>query len=369
MKFKLSMAIFSTLTFAIWSLPASAAAGAVYTLSNSNTGNAVLMFNRSANGQLSAGGTFATGGLGSGAGLASEGAVILDSSNRFLFAVNAGSNSVTVFAVTANGLSRVGTSASGGQNPISLTSFGNLLYVLNDGGAVGGRDTIAGFSVDATGHLQEISHGIPLSAPSVGPAEVSFNPEGNLLIVTEKDTNKMDVFSLDNDGAVTGRTVIASPAQTPYGFAFGKRDELFVSDAFGGAQSAGALSSYFVSPDGSVHTINSGSADNQTAPCWVALTNDGRFAYTTNTGSGTVSGYSVGYAGQLQLLNSNGITANLGAGSAPIDLAVSNDSRFLYVLGPGTGVIGGFGIGINGSLAQGGQLQGLPASASGLAVR
>lgn len=361
----------SVLAFMLWSLPASAAvaAGAVYTLNNSSSGNAVLMYSRSADGKLTAGGTFSTGGLGSGAGLGSEGALALDASNRFLFAVNAASNSVSVFAVTADGLSLVGATASGGQNPISLTAFGNLLYVLNDGGAVGGNDTVAGFKVDEHGHLRMISQGIPLSAPSVGPAQISFNPEGNLLIVTEKDTNKIDVFSLDSDGVVAGKKVIASAAQTPYGFAFGKRDDLFVSDAFGGAASAGALSSYMVSDDGSVRTISSASADNQTAPCWVAVTNDGRFAYTTNTGSGTVSGYSVGYGGGVRLLNSDGITANLGASSAPIDLAISNDSRFLYVLGPGTGVIEGFGIALNGSLTPGSAVAGLPASTSGLAVR
>ncbi len=369
MKSKWTIGMMSSLAFVLWSLPASAAAGAVYTLNNSSTANAVLMFNRSVSGQITPAGAFATGGKGSGAGLASQGALLLDASNRFLFAVNAGSNSLSVFRVSSDGLSLVGATDSGGKNPVSLTSFGNLLYVLNEGGAVGGVDTIAGFTVDAGGHLQMISHGTGLSAPSVEPAEISFNPEGNLLIVTEKETNSIDVFTLNDQGLPVDKHVIASAGQTPYGFAFGKRDQLFVSDAFGGATDGGALSSYFVFANAALSTIDGVQSDNQTAPCWVALTSDGRFAYTTNTGTGTVSGYSVGYGGVLQLLNSGGITASLGATSAPIDLAVSNDSRFLYVLGPGTGVIAGFAINFNGALDRDSEVTGVPASATGLAVR
>lgn len=369
MKSNLKIAMMSAVAFALCSLPASAAAGAVYTMTNSSSGNAVLMLNRSASGQLTMESSFSTGGMGSGAGLASAGSLALDASNRFLFAVNAGSNSVSAFTVTEDGLNLIGATDSGGMNPISLTVFGNILYVLNDGGAVGGRDTIAGFSVDGGGHLQLISQGTGLSAASVGPAEISFNPEGNLLIVTEKNTNKIDVFSLDDQGSPIGKRVIASAGQTPYGFAFGKRDELFVSDAFGGAANAGAVSSYLVLDNSGITTINGASADKQTAPCWVALTNDGQFLYTTNTGTGTVSGYEVDFGGDLRLLNSDGETASLGASSAPIDLGVSGDSRFLYVLAPGTGAIDGFTVGLNGALSTNTQITGVPAAASGLAVR
>ena len=370
MKFKLSIAVMSTVAFALWSLPANAAsAGAVYTLTNASSGNAVIMFNRSVTGQLSAGGAFATGGNGSGAGLASQGALALDASNRYLFAVNAGSSTISVFAVTADGLTLVGTTSSGGKNPISLTIFGNVLYVLNAGGNVGGADTIAGFSVNESGQLKLISRGTQLSATAVDPAEISFNSEGNILVVTEKDTNKIDFFQLNDAGSVVRSKVIPSAAETPYGFAFGKRDALLVSDAVGGGTNAGALSSYFAADNGVVQTVSGSAADNQTAPCWVVVTNDGRFAYTTNTGSGTISGYSVSYTGTLQLLNADGNTASLGATSAPIDLAISNDSRYLYALAPGAGIIDGFSIALNGALTQDSQVTGLPASASGLAVR
>ncbi|MFZ0733232.1 MAG: beta-propeller fold lactonase family protein [Candidatus Sulfotelmatobacter sp.] len=367
MKWKLLIAIFSTFAVAIWSLPANAAAGAVYTLTNSSSGNAVMMFNRSADGHIALGGTFSTGGMGTGAGLGTQGAVILDASNRFLFAVNAASNTISVFSVTYNGLTLVGTTSSHGQNPVSVASFGNMLYVLNEGGAVGGTDTLAGFTVDANGNLHNFSSGVGLSAPSVGPAEVSFNTEGNLLVVTEKATNNIDVFILDSMGNVTGMKVMMSAAETPYGFAFGRHDVLIVSDAVGGAANAGAVSSYFLAEDESHHTVTGSAADHQSAPCWIAVTNDGLYAYTTNTGSGTVSSYSVGYAGALMLMNQS--AADVGSGSAPVDMAISNDSRSLYVLGPGTGVVKGYGINENGSLTLQSTVSGLPASASGLAAR
>lgn len=367
MKSNFFVALLLTLAFAIWSLPANAAAGAVYTLTNATSGNAVMMFNRTANGQLALGGTFSTGGMGTGVGLGSQGAIVLDASNRFLFAVNAGSNTISVFSVTYSGLSLVGTTSSYGQNPISLTSFGNMLYVLNDGGAVGGTDTLAGFTVDANGNLHNIMSGVGLSAASVGPAEVRFNPEGNLLVVTEKATNNVDVFFLDSMGNVTGMKVMMSAAETPYGFAFGKHDILIVSDAVGGTANAGAVSSYFVAEDESHHTVTGSAADHQTAPCWIAVTNDGLYAYTTNTGSGTISSYSVGYAGKLTLMNES--AGNVGANSAPVDMGISNDQRSLYALGPGTGVIKGFWIGTDGSLTSQTTASGLPASTSGLAVR
>ncbi len=109
--------------------------------------------------------------------------------------------------------------------------------------------------------------------------------------------------------------------------------------------------------------------DKQTAPCWVVLTSDGRFAYTTNTGSGNVSGYRVGFRGGLDLLNVDGITATTGSGSTPLDGATSNDNRFLYVLTPGTSKIQGFVIFLDGSLSPLTKVTGVPASASGLVAR
>ena len=153
--------------------------------------------------------------------------------------------------------------ASGGLQPISLTESHNVLYVLNNGAAVGGTDTIAGFTVEAGGQLTMIVSGLPLSAASVGPAQIAFNTDGNVLLVTEKNTNDIDIFSVNNSGLATGPTVIASSGQTPFGFAFGKREEVFVSDAFGGAANAGAVSSYSLTDTNGLVTVTSSVADKQ----------------------------------------------------------------------------------------------------------
>jgi 6-phosphogluconolactonase len=369
MKLKLILTLVLTSAIVFTTSSAFGAAGAVYTLTNSSSGNVVLVFSRSVNGQISSGGMFATGGTGTGKGLGNQGALAIDAANRFLFAVNAGSDSISVFRIEENGLRLVDVAPSGGKQPISLTVNRNTLYVLNNGGAVGGTDTVAGFAVGANGHLKPIVSGLPLSVPSVGPAQIGFNVDGNVLLVTEKNTNNLDLFSVDDDGVAVGPTVVSSAGQTPFGFAFGRRNQVFVSDAFGGGANAGAVSSYAVSDQGSLRTITAVAADKQTAPCWVVLTSDGRFAYATNTGSGTVSGYRVGFNGALQLLDGDGITANTGSGSTPLDAAISNDNRFLYVLTPGTGNVQGFTISLDGSLTPLTRVTGTPASASGLVAR
>jgi 6-phosphogluconolactonase len=368
MKVKLGSGLLTGVAVVLSSIAAYAATGAVYTLNNSSSGNAVLVFNRAAGGQLSPAGIFPTGGLGSGKGLGNQGALAIEDGNRFLFAVNPASNSITVFRIQENSLQWIEADPSGGVFPISLTVNRGVLYVLNNGGAVGSSDTVAGFSVSHDGHLTPIVSGLALSGASVGPAQIGFAPDGDVLLVTEKNTNNLDIFSIDVNGVASGPTVIPSAGKTPFGFAFGKRNQVFVSDAFGGAANAGALSSYAVAGN-ILQTITGVANDNQSAPCWVVLTNDGRFAYTTNTGSGSLSGYRIGFNGGLQLLNASGVTASTGAGSTPVDAAFSNDGRFLYVLTPGTNNIQGFSLGSDGSLNPLTQVTGSPSSASGLVAR
>lgn len=257
-KLKLSFALLLTALVALSSLPSFAAAGAVYTLSNSSSGNAVPVFSRSTDGQISSAGMFATEGTGTGKALGNQGALATDAGNRFLFAVNAGSDDISVFRIGANSLDLVDVVPSGGKQPISLTVNRDILYVLNNGGAVGGVETIAGFAVGANGHLKPVVTGLPLSAASVGPAQIGFNTDGNILLVTEKNTNNIDVFTVDDDGVAVGPTVVSSAGQTPFGFAIGKRNQLFVSDAFGGSANAGALSSYVVSDNGAFTNDQSG---------------------------------------------------------------------------------------------------------------
>src|SRR6266850_6942887 len=159
---------------------------AVYTITNQVAGNAVAVFARAADGTLTPAGSFATGGTGTGAGLGSQGAVTLSDDGRLLFAVNAGSNDVSVFQVGPQELSLLSRTPSGGTLPISVTVSRNVVYVLNTGGA----GNISGFTVGSTGGLTPIAGSTKsLSTAAAGPAEVSFSPDGRELVVTEKGTS------------------------------------------------------------------------------------------------------------------------------------------------------------------------------------
>jgi 6-phosphogluconolactonase len=336
----------------------------VFTLSNSAAGNAVIAFSRSADGSLTPAGSFATLGNGTGAGLGSQGALALSNDGQFLFAVNAASNSVTSFAVDGTNLTRINTVASGGTLPISLTTHGDLLYVLN----AGGTENITGFSIASSGALSVLPGSTrPLSATGVGPAQVGFDPSGRRLVVTEKNTNLIDVYSVGNEGYASAPVVNPSAGQTPFGFAFNQQGVLIVSEAFGGAVDASAVSSYTLGDAGTLDVVTASAPTTETAACWVAVTNNGKFAYTANTGSASVTGFHVSKA-SLTILNGDGKTGTTG--TTPIDVAVSRNSQFLYTLTADSHTISAFAVRQNdGSLSAVSGAAGLPVGTVGLAAR
>ena len=338
--------------------------GMVFTETNSASGNAVMAFQYSADGSLTPIGQVATGGLGTEGGLGNQGALGLSDNHRWLFAVNAGSHEISVLEARAAGLSLVDKVGSGGTQPVSLTVHGDLLYVLN----AGGTGNITGFRIAGNGHLQPIAHSTrSLSSVSAGAAQVQFDTEGERLIVTEKATNSIDVYRVD-DGIATGPVVHASNGMTPFGFAIDRRDHLIVSEAFGGAANASAVSSYDLDGDSAaLPSISASVATNQSAACWVAVAGHGRYAYTTNTGSGSVTGYRIGSEGSLTRLTANGRTAQTGAG--PTDEAVSAGGRLLFVLSPKSGQLAAFRVQADGNLIAAGSAAGLPTVATGLAAR
>ena len=343
--------------------------GAVYTMDNSASGNHVLAYNRAANGALTPAGVFATGGFGTGGGLGNQNALVLSRDGHWLFACNAGSDEISVFQVTAQSLVLAGKVKSEGRRPISLALHKNLLYVLNAGGAVGDKDNIAGFIFAFGTLLHGPGSTKALSADRTGPAQIAFTREGDTLIVTEKGTSVIDTYSVGDDGLVTAHKTFASPVPTPFGFAVGRQERIFVSEANGGAAIASSVSSYQVSDAGNLSNISTSVSTKQTAACWVVITDNQRFAYTSNTGSGTISGFGVGYDGKLQLLDASGITGSTGAGSKPIDMALSGNSQFLYSLNAGNGTISSFRINGDGSLQTLPVLSGIPAGANGLAAQ
>jgi 6-phosphogluconolactonase len=339
--------------------------GAVYTMTNAAEGNEVLIFDRLHDGRLRPAGSVETGGEGTGAGLGNQGGVVLSRNEKWLLVVNAGSGSISVFEVQRRGLRLVEVQPSGGSRPVSLAVHRGLVYVLNHG-----SDSITGFKLLRNGRLFPLPGSTrPLSGTGVDPAQVSFTPDGDLLIVTEKATNNIVTFEVDRDGRPGDAQVHDSSGMTPFGFAIGKRDRLFVSEAFGGAPDASALSSYDIDRDGALATISPSVPTTETAACWVVVTPNGRYAYVTNTGSGSISGYAIDFDGTVELLDADGRTGVTGDGSTPIDMAITDQGRFLYSLNPGNGTIGVFRVLHDGSLRARPFATGLPASANGLATR
>jgi 6-phosphogluconolactonase len=337
--------------------PAGRAAGAVYVLGNEPAGNTVVAYARAADGTLTPAGRYPTGGQGTGAGLGSQNAVVVDDSGRHVYAVNAGSDSVSSFEVTRHGLRLTSVVPSGGDQPVSVGVRDDRLYVVN----AGGDGTVSGFRVRA-GRLDPLAGSTwPLSGPGAAPAQVSVTPDGRELVVTEKATQLIDVYRLDRAGRPTARTSVRSSGATPFGFGFTPAGRLAVSEA-----GPSAASTYEVQPYG-LRTISASIGNTEAAACWLVVTDDGRFAYTGNGGgSQSVSGYRVARDGSLSLLTQDGKTGTAAAGLS--DIALSRGSGFLYArLGDGT--VGTYRVGRDGSLTALPVVAGLPAGAVGIAAR
>ncbi|HEX2571836.1 MAG TPA: beta-propeller fold lactonase family protein [Polyangia bacterium] len=343
--------------------------GAVYVMNNDAQGNAVLVFERAPDGALVASGSYRTGGRGTSGALESQGALRLSHDQRWLFAVNAGSNEISVFAVQPGGLRLVDKVASGGDVPISLTACRHLLYVLNAGG--GGN--ITGFYLTPSGRLYRIPGSTrPLSNRGVGhaptPAEISFSPDGRQLVVTERTSNLILTYAVGAFGLPSAPVAHRSSGEMPFGFEFTPGGALVVSESFGGAPGAGAVSSYALGRGG-LQVISPSVPSHQSDTCWVAITGDGRYAYVTNTLSGSVTGYQVGRDGSLTLLSADGRTGDTGGkDSLPIDAAFSGGSRYLYVLNFGTHNVIAYEVGEDGSLLPVDEAS-VPANSVGIAAR
>ena len=364
---RLSLSLLAALATAAVAIPIAGATGrgvegAVYTLTNNIAGNEVVVYDRLADGSLGAQRRYSTRGAGTGGGLGNQGALALSDSGHWVLAVNPGSNSVSVFLAVGNYLYRTDTEASGGNTPVSVTMEDDVVYVLN-----AGSDNVQGFRMSIYGTLTAIlGSRRALSGTGTAAAQVEFNRDGDLLAVTEKATNRVLTFTVDGDGLLSQARIQDSPSPTPFGFAFGRRDQLLVSEAVGGAAGASTLSSYRLNGDASVDVVSAAVPSGQSAACWVVITRDGRYAYVSNTASGNLSTYGLGN-GAATLTTA--ISATTGAGSGPTDMALDRNSRFLYVLNNTT--IGAFRVGDDGALTriEDQPLSGVPAFATGLVAR
>jgi 6-phosphogluconolactonase len=351
------------LALGAWLTPSAVSQGLLFTTTNDPTNNELVVFSRDAQGQIAELVAFPTAGTGTGASLGSQGAVVLSDDRQWVLAVNAGSNDVSVFHLTPAGLVQTDLEPSGGTQPVSVTIRNQLVYVLN----AGVPNNITGFNLSINGELTPIANSTHLlSASSTQPAQVQLSPLGDFIVVSEKSTNVIDTFTVAGDGTLPTFVVNPSAGQTPFGFAFQGPDHIFASEAFNNATDASAVTSYHLAGNG-LALIAPSVPTTETSACWVVATPDGLFVYTANTGSDSITGFSVGPLGVLTRLDNDGVTATTGGG--PTDLAFTPRTRFLYVLNSHDGTISSFERATNGSLNPIQPATGnLPLTATGLAA-
>ena len=383
---------------------AAASTGTVYALTNNFTRNEVLAYNRAEDGTLSPGGRFDTGGQGSGSYEASSNMLIVGSvagqsspidlggGDDLVYAANAGSDTISVFHVTADGLELVEQQPSGGERPTSLTLHDGLLYVLNSGGTqtggglcLAGLPSITGFTVAEDGALEPIPDSTrELSGGNASAcAQISFNPAGDTLIVSQWISDRIDTFTVGDDGVAEGPIVNETSGFGPFGFAFDAEGRLLTSENFQQMEGESGVASYEIGADGALTPIGGTVKYGETDPCWVVVSPDGRYAFVTAFGPGpiaavasedsrrgVISSFTIGDDGVLATLDPQ--AANVGVGVS--DMAMTDDGGFLYATNSFEGTIKGYAVGDDGSLTMVTAVGGLPINpfaplSSGLASR
>jgi len=328
---------------------ASPVVGHVYVNDNTAGANSIGAFDRHADGTLTpeAGSPFAAGGAGTGAGLASQGALQISPDGRFLIAADAGSNQISVLRIRGNGSLKLvtgGVVPSGGVLPVSIAIHGDLVYVANSGN---GGSNYTGFRLRPNGRLQPIAGSAVALPDGSQPGDVLFSGDGTKLAGTRVGTSQIDSFTVSPGGLLTAGAGAPFPAQGlgPFGSEFRPTnpDQLFVSNAHNTGAGSGTVSAFSDSTGGTLSPIGSSPfADQQTAPCWVEISHNGRFLFTVNTGSGSISSYSIASGGALTLLGSTPVRASGGVGA--VDARLSPDGHTLYVDESKAGAVGAFAV-------------------------
>jgi 6-phosphogluconolactonase (cycloisomerase 2 family) len=334
---------------------------AVFVMTNSVKGNEIIAYSRADDGSLVERNHYATGGRGSGGTidpLGSQGSLTLSEERSLLFAVNTSTGDLSVFRVRGANLELAQVASTGGSAPVAVAQHGNLVYVIN----FAGNSDVVGFQLDEDGRLIRIPDSIRyLSATNTGPSSLAFSPDGRFLLVTEKITNNVDVFSVQSDGSLSQRKDTPNPVPGLFDAVFSSDGAaLIVQTGPAGSSNASSVSSYLVEEGGTLLPVTGSVPTLGSAACWVALTPNGQFAYVSNSASSTISAFAIGSSGNVTALLGT-VVASLPTGSFNLDIAVSQDAKYVYTLNSGTGTIGIFAVQPNGSLKLTGLASGLKA--------
>ena len=336
---------------------------AVYLLTNQAT-NRVVVYTRSG-GTLTRSKSVRTGGRGIAKDLGSQYSMVMSDDGRFLYCVNPASGTITTFRVTATGLHRLAKVKSFGRRPVSLTLHKDMLYVLN----AGGHGNVSGFTVRRNGTLKHLANSTRKlsnngrgAAPKVGA--VGFCALGLMMVVTEKDADKLVVWHVNGAHRLVRRSVHASPSATPFGLDFNTMGAMVIAQSQAGAALGSTLTSY----DLKCKTFLGRSKNlalQETGATRLVIAGD-TLAFVSNTASDAISSVLVGGKAEINLIAS--AAASTGAGSAPAELAVSQVGDFLFVVCPGNGTLQSFQISSGGAATPAGSVDGIPAGAAGLAA-
>jgi len=344
--------------------------GHVYVNDNTLGTNTIGAFDQHADGSLSpiAGSPFAAGGAGTGTIVGSQGAIQATADGRWVLAVDAGSNQISVLAVGSGGALTAAPGspvASGGIEPVSIAVHGHLVYVANEGNGTTGS-TYAGFTLAGDGRLTPLAGSTVPLPPTALPGDILFNGSGRNLIgvevgTTDPSTFRIDSFVVGSDGLLTpaGGSPFPAEAAGPFGSEFSptRPHDLYVSNAHGGAGN-GSVSAFSVTPNAKLKSLgDSPFPDGETAPCWVEISHDGRYLFTVNTGSTTISRYRILANGTLELLGSTPFGS--GVGIRPFDARLDAAGDHLYVVDAQIAAVSGFAV-------HGGSLTELPSSPTAL---
>jgi 6-phosphogluconolactonase len=334
--------------------------GAVYVQTNEPL-NTVVAFRRHADGALARLDAYSTAGAGDGEPhLPSQGSVVVSGDGRHLLVTNAASDDVTVFGIAGDGaLALVGRTPAGSA-PKSAAEHGGLVYVLATA-----TPALTGFRLTDEG-LVPIDGARQVLRPDADPAQVGFTYDGSALIVTERGTDSIIAFPVQTGGRLGTAHTLPSSGPTPYGFGVTTGGTLFVTEAFGAQKGAAAASSYRIE-GADVTPVTKSVGNGRSEICWAVVTNDGRYAFTTNFADGAVSRWSIGEDGELTL---DDATAGVSEDGRPglRDEALTADGRFLYAIDADSGSIFGWAVGDGGSLSSLGSWSGLPATLAGIAA-
>jgi 6-phosphogluconolactonase len=353
--------------------PGSPVVGHAYVNGNTTGTNTVDVLDRHADGSLTpaAGSPVAIGGAGLGAGLGSQGAIQASPHGRYLLAVDAGSNQISVLRVGSDGRpTLVGVPVwSGGVEPVSIAvSRKRIVYVANIGN--GGSD-YQGFRLSRGGRLIRIPHSRVSVPEGSAVGDVLFNGTGDRLVGTRDNTSLIDSFTVAANGRLTAAAGSPFTAQSlgPIGSEFrpAHPSQLFVSNAHAGP-GLGTVSAFRDARDGVLTSVgHSPFPDHQTAPCWVEITHDGKYLFTVNTASGSLSRYAINPDGSLHLLG----TTAISDGTDALDARLSPDGKTLSVTGGSSHVVSTFAVDGGNLTELAGSPVALPAGGSptGLVVR